>query len=74
MFKSIMYYLVNNPYIENVIFLFPYKLLYFSHSSYKPLCYAWVTYRQNFSETHLLRPIYTVRLCSIRQAYDRPTT
>ena len=21
-----------------------------------------------------LRPIYTVRLCSIRQAYDRPTT
>ena len=21
-----------------------------------------------------LRPIYTVRLCNIRQAYDRPTT
>ena len=25
-------------------------------------------------DKELLRPIYTVRLCSIRQAYDRPTT
>ena len=26
------------------------------------------------TEENLLRPIYTVRLCRIRQAYDRPTT
>ena len=26
------------------------------------------------SQEELLRPIYTVRLCRMRQAYDRPTT
>ena len=31
---------------------------------------AWRVYH----DFNVLRPIYTVRLCSIRQAYDRPTT
>ena len=32
------------------------------------------THIKKSDDIDLLRPIYTVRLCSIRQAYDRPTT